>query len=55
LKIHIINEKHEYHVINIKDIEWGTLPQGANYHNTLFNLKTKEATFALFIGIVGSC
>jgi hypothetical protein len=32
-----------------------------NYHNTLFNPKTKEATyalflgFALFLGIVGSC
>ncbi len=31
-------QKHEYHVKNINDIAWGTLPWGANYHNTLFNL-----------------
>jgi len=48
-------EKHDYHVINIKDVEWGTLPQSANYHNILFNLETKEAIFALFIGIGGLC
>ncbi len=38
-------ENHDYHVINIKDVEWGSL-QGANYHNTLFNPETKETTFA---------
>ncbi len=27
--------------------------KGANYHNTLFNPKTKEVAFALFVGIVG--
>jgi hypothetical protein len=28
--------------------------KGANYHNTLFNPKTKEIAFALFVKIVGS-
>jgi len=32
----------------------GTLLKGANYHNTLFNPKTKEVAFALFVGIVRS-
>jgi hypothetical protein len=41
-------EKHDYHNINIKDVEWGTLQKGSNYHNALFNLKTKEATFMIF-------
>jgi len=48
-------EKHDYHVMNIKDVEWDTLPWGANYHNILFNPKTKEATFALFIRIARLC
>jgi hypothetical protein len=34
-------EKHDYHIINIKDVEWGTLQKGSNYNNTLFNLKQK--------------
>jgi hypothetical protein len=28
--------------------------EGANYHNTLFNPKTKEIAFALFVRILGS-
>ncbi len=36
----------------LRGIEWGTLLKGANYHNTLFNPKTKVAAFALFVGIV---
>ncbi len=48
-------EKHDYGVINIKDVEWGTLPRGAKKHNTLFNLETNEAEFALFTRIVGLC
>jgi hypothetical protein len=39
-------ENHDYRVINIKDVEWGFLQQGANYHNTLLNPETKETTFA---------
>jgi hypothetical protein len=42
-------EKHGDHIINIKDVEWGTLQKGSNYHNTLFNPKTKEAIFMIFI------
>jgi hypothetical protein len=41
--------------MNIKDVEWDTLPWGANYHNILFNPETKEATFALFIRIARLC
>ncbi len=48
-------KKHDYHIINIKYVEGGTLPKGSNYHNTLFNPKTKEASFALIIGITRSC
>ncbi len=47
-------KKHYYHILNIKDIEWGTLLKGANYCNTLFIPKMKETTFALFVGILGS-
>jgi hypothetical protein len=47
-------KKHDYHILNIKDIEWGTLLKGANYYNILFNPKTKEEAFALFVRIVGS-
>jgi hypothetical protein len=32
----------------------GALPKGSNYHNTLFNPKTKEEAFALFIGVARS-
>jgi len=47
--------KHDYHIINIKELEWYTLQNGLNYHSTLINPQTKEATFALFMGVVGSC
>jgi hypothetical protein len=48
-------KKDEYHVINIKEVEWGNLQWSSNYHSTLFNPQTKEMAFALFIGIVGLC
>jgi hypothetical protein len=32
-----------------------TLHKGSNYHSTLINLQTKNAMFALFVGVVGSC
>ncbi len=48
-------QKHDCHIINIKDVEGGAFPKGSNYHNTLFNPKTKEKAFALFIRVVESC
>ncbi len=47
--------KHDYHIINIKELEWFTLQKGSNYHSTLINPQTKKATFVLFVGVVGSC
>jgi hypothetical protein len=47
--------KHDYHIINIKELEWLTLQKGSNYHNTLIKPQTKEGTFALFVVVVGSC
>jgi hypothetical protein len=32
-----------------------TLQKGSNYHSTLINPQTIKATFALFIGVIGSC
>jgi hypothetical protein len=43
-------EKHDYHIINIKDVELGALLEGSNYQNIFFSTKTKETIFALFIG-----
>jgi hypothetical protein len=43
--------KHDYYVINIKEVDWGTLQWVLNYHNILFNAQLKEITFALFIKI----
>ncbi len=47
-------EKHDYLVINIKQIEQGAFHQGSNYQSILFNLQTKVA-FALFVIFTGSC
>jgi hypothetical protein len=33
----------------------GHIPKRLNYHSILFNPKTKQKTFALFIRVVGSC
>ncbi len=35
-------EKYVYHIINMKDIEWGAFPKGPIYHNTSFNPKQKK-------------
>lgn len=40
-------DEHEYHVLNIKEFEWGTPQRRSKYYNTLFNLETKEAIFCL--------
>jgi hypothetical protein len=47
--------KHDYHIINIKELEWFTLHKVSKYHSTLINPQTRKATFALFVGVVGSC
>jgi hypothetical protein len=39
----------------MKELEWFRLQKGSNYHSTLINPQTRKSTFALFIGVVGSC
>ncbi len=48
-------DEHEYHVLNIKEFEWGTPQRRSKYYNTLFNLEMKEAIFALFVGLARPC
>lgn len=48
-------EKHDYHVINIIDVEWCVLPKGSNHHSELMHPQIKQATFVLFIGIGWTC
>jgi hypothetical protein len=43
--------KHDYYVINIKEVDWSNLQWVFHYHNILFNAQLKETTFALFIKI----
>ncbi len=47
--------KHDNHIININESRGFTPQKDSNYHITLINPQTKEATFALFVGVVGSC
>jgi hypothetical protein len=47
-------EKRDYHIINIKDVEWDAFPKCSNNPSTFSNLKSKEVTFALFVRITRS-
>jgi hypothetical protein len=39
----------------LKDVEWDAFPKGSNYPSIFSNSKSKEVTFALFVGITRSC